>query len=176
MAGVENLQFGFNPQLLNALGARPQLGRGRHINRVAVTEVQGAAIQGADFRQQRFNVSQAGQRPDQVGMGAKLHRVFAGADVQVTAHAGREVDDDVDVGLTDALHQFAVQRHVTAELAGFRIPYMAMHHRGSGLGRFHGGVGNLLGRDRYQVAAGAGVAGTGECASDDDVVVHLAFP
>ena len=50
----------------------------------------------------------ARQWADQVGVGAELHRVFAGADLQVAAHARREVDDDVDVGLADALHHFAV--------------------------------------------------------------------
>jgi hypothetical protein len=57
-------------------------------------------------------------RPESV-FGAELHRVLASADFQVAAHAGGEVDDDVDVGLADALHHFAVQRDVAAEACRF---------------------------------------------------------
>ena len=176
VAGVENFQLGLYPQLLNTLGAGTQLCRGGHVNGVAVTEVQRAAVQGADFRQQFFHMSQAGQRADQIGVGTELHGVFAAADLQVAAHAGGEVDDDVDVGLTDALHHFAVQRHVTAELAGVRVAYMAVHHGGAGLGGFYGGGGDLSGGDRHVRASGGRVASTGECAGDDDVMVHEAVP
>ena len=157
---------------MNALGAGAQLRRGGHVNGVAIAEVQRAAIEGADFRQQFFDVSQAGQRADQVGVRAELHRVLAGADFQVAAHAGGEVDDDVDVGLADALHHFAVQRHVTAELAGLWVTHVAMHHGGAGLGGFHGRRSDLFRGDRHVRASGGRVASTGECAGDDDVVVH----
>ena len=50
VAGVENLQLGLHAQLGDALGAGAQLLRCRDIDGVAVAEVEGAAIQGADFR------------------------------------------------------------------------------------------------------------------------------
>ncbi|MCY1400346.1 hypothetical protein D9M71_154250 [compost metagenome] len=121
-------------------------------------------------------MGQAGQRADQIGVRAEFHRVLARADFQVAAHAGGEVDDDVHVRLADALHHFAVQRHVTAELAGLRVAHMAVNHGGTGLGGFHGGSRDLFRGDRHVWALAGRVASTGECAGDDDVVVHLAVP
>jgi hypothetical protein len=69
VAGVENFQLGFHAQLGDAFGAGAQLRRGGHVDGVAVAEVEGAAIEGADFRQQFFDVGQALQRADQVGAG-----------------------------------------------------------------------------------------------------------
>lgn len=176
VAGVEDFQLGLYAQFLDTFGAGTQLRRGGHVNGVAIAEVQRAAVQGADFRQQLFNVGQAGQRADQVGIGPELHGVLAATDLQVAAHAGGEVDDDVDVGLADALHHFAVQGHIAAELAGLWVAYMAMHHGGAGLGGLYRGGGDLFRGDRHVRASGGRVASTGECAGDDDVVVHEAVP
>ena len=121
-------------------------------------------------------MGQAGQRAHQVGIGPELHGILAATDLQVATHAGGEVDDDVDVGLADALHHFAVQRDVATELAGLGVAYVAMHDRGAGLGGLHGSGGDLLGSDRHVGASGGRVASTGECAGDDDVVVHGAVP
>ncbi|MNE45198.1 hypothetical protein D3C80_1394720 [compost metagenome] len=121
-------------------------------------------------------MGQASQRADQVGVEAEIHGAFTRADFQVATHAGGQVDDDVHVGLANTLHHFTVQRHIAAELAGFGVADMAMHHGGAGLRRFHRGEGDLLGRDRDQMALARGVAGTGQCARDDDVVVHVQVP
>jgi hypothetical protein len=61
-----------------------------------------------------LDVGQALQRADQVGAGPNSIGFRPGR-FQVAAHAGGEVDDDVHVGFADALHHFAVQRHVAAE-------------------------------------------------------------
>src|SRR5690606_30020313 len=127
----------------------------------AVAEVEGAAVQGADLRQQFLHMRQAGQWADQVSVGAEVHRVLAATDFQVAAHAGGEVDDDVDVGLADALHHFTVQGYIAAEFAGVRVAYMAVHHGGAGLGGFYCGGGNLFGGDRHVRASGGRVASTG---------------
>ena len=42
----------------------------------------------------------------------------------------------------------------------------------AGMGGFHRRSGDLLGSDRHVGAAAGRVASTGECAGDDDVVVH----
>ena len=121
-------------------------------------------------------MGQALQRADQVGARAELQRRFTRADFQVAAHAGSEVDDDVHVGFTDAFHDFAVQRHIAAEAAGLRVADVAVDHGGAGLGGLDGGFGDLFGGDRDQVAFRGGVAGAGEGAGDDDVVVHGGVP
>ncbi|MNP46450.1 hypothetical protein D3C76_1404490 [compost metagenome] len=74
MAGVEDLQLGLHPQFGDALGTGAQLRWGGDVDGIAVAKVEGAAVEGADFRQQRFDVGQALQRADQVGAGAELHR------------------------------------------------------------------------------------------------------
>ncbi|MNV95570.1 hypothetical protein D3C71_1904740 [compost metagenome] len=53
---------------------------------------------------------------------------------------------------------------------------MTVDNGGTGLGGFHGGCGDLLGGDGNKVALGGGVAGAGEGAGNDDVVVHGAVP
>ena len=49
---------------------------------------------------------------------------------------------------------------------------VAVDHRGPGLRRLDGSGGDLFRGDRYVRALGGRVASTGECAGDDDVVVH----
>lgn len=116
------------------------------------------------------------QRADQVGAGAKPHRILARADFQVTAHAGCQVHDDVDTGVTNTLHHLPVQRSIAARLAGLRMAHMAMRHRRAGLGRFDRGGGDLRRRDRHIGILADGVASAGQCAGDDDVVVHAVGP
>ncbi|MNZ62094.1 hypothetical protein D3C78_802080 [compost metagenome] len=121
-------------------------------------------------------MGQALQRANQVGTGAEFQRCFARANLQVATHARGEVDDDVHVGLADALHHFAVQGDIAAETPGLRIADMAMNDGCPGLRRLHGSFGDLFWCDRYQMALAGGVAGTGQCTGDDDVMVHVRFP
>ncbi len=172
VAGVEDFQLGLHAQLGDAFGAGTQLRRSGDIDEVAVAEIQGAAVQGADFRQQLLDMRQALQRADQVGAGAELQRLLAATDFQVAAHAGGEVDDHVGVALADALDHLAVQRHVAARLAGLRIAHMAVGNGGAGLGCLDGGGGDFLGRDRDGRVFADGVASAGHRAGDDDFVVH----
>jgi hypothetical protein len=51
---------------------------------------------------------EARQAADEIRALAKAHRVFARADFEVTAHACRQVDDDVGFRRTDAVYYFPV--------------------------------------------------------------------
>ncbi|MNC34709.1 hypothetical protein D3C75_831610 [compost metagenome] len=121
-------------------------------------------------------MGQALQWADQVGTRAEFQWCFARADFQVATHARGKVDDDVHVGFTDAFHDFAIQRHVTAEAAGLRVAHVAVDYGGAGFGGLYGRLGDLLGGDWNKVAFRGGVAGAGEGAGDDDVVVHGGVP
>ncbi len=172
VAGIENLQLCLHAQFGNVLGASAQLLRGRDVDRVAIAEIERAAVERANLGQQLFDVGQAGQRPDQIGAGAELHWGFIWADFQIAAHAGSEVDDDVDVGFANTLHDLAIQRHVTAELAGLWVAHMAVDYSGPGFGSLDGGGGDLFRGDGHPLALAGGVARAGERAGNDDVVVH----
>ncbi|MCY1547832.1 hypothetical protein D9M68_839120 [compost metagenome] len=115
------------------------------------------------------------QRADQVGAGAEFQGLLATAYLQVAAHTGGEVDDDVGVALADALHQLAVQRHVAARLAGLRVAHMAVGDGGAGLGGLDGGGGDFLRGDGNGRVLADGIAGAGDGTGDDDFVVHGCF-
>jgi hypothetical protein len=101
--------------------------------------------------------------------------VLAGADLQVAAHPGGQVDDDILVALANALDHLAVEMNPTGALAGLGIADMAMDHRGTGRGglqRRCGDVARLHG-DRRMPADG--IARPGDGAGDDDLGIHGGF-
>jgi hypothetical protein len=52
---------------------------------------------------------------------------------QVAAHARRQVDYHIGIGITDAFRDFAVQLDAARVLSGLGIPHMAMHNGRPGL-------------------------------------------
>ena len=147
MPSVKNLELGLHAEFRDAFGTSTQGRRGGHVNGVTVAEIQRAAIERADVRQQFLHMHQPRQRADQIGGRAKVQRRLTATDFQVAPHAGRQVDDDVHTRVADARHHLAVQGRVTAALAGLRVTHMAVHHGGTGLGRLHRRRGDLRGRD-----------------------------
>src|SRR6218665_1938568 len=84
MPGVEYLQLGLDAERLYAFGAGAQLRGRRHVDVVAVTEVERAAIERADFRQQFLDMHQPGQPADQIGALAETQRLLTRDHLQIT--------------------------------------------------------------------------------------------
>jgi hypothetical protein len=176
MAGVEHFELRLHAQFLDALGAGAQLLRRRHVDEVAVAEIERAAIKRADFRQQLLDMLQALLRADQVGPRAELERLFARSDVEIAAHAGGQVDDHVSAGGADAVDHLGIELHVARALAGLRIAHVHVADGGAGLGGFDGGIGDLLRRHRNGGMLADRVAGAGDGAGHDDFGVHGMAP
>src|SRR5947208_16437752 len=87
------------------------------------------------------------ERTHQVRALARLQRVGIADDV-VAAHAGAEIDDDVDAATTNALDDLAVPIRMAATFPGLRIAYVDVGDRGSGSGGLDHGIRDLLGGDR----------------------------
>ena len=54
------------------------------------------------------------------------------ADDDVAAHAGSQIDDDVDVGCANAVDDFTIVLDVPCRFARIRVTYVAMHDRSTG--------------------------------------------
>ena len=69
-------------------------------------------------------------------VGTRRRRVGGalGPDKEISAHAGGQVDDDIDPAGTDALDDLLIERHVARTLAGLGITDMAVHDGRTGLG------------------------------------------
>src|SRR5882757_2101962 len=171
VAGIEDLQLRFHPELLDALRADPQHVRGGDVELAALAEVQRAAVQGADVRQQLLDVRQPVQPVDQVGSVHRLERVLL-VDHQVATHPGGQVDHHVDAAVLDPPDHLPVQRDLPGWAAGLDVPDVDVHHRRAGVGRLDRRGGDLLRGDRYELAAPDGVAGAGERTGNDHFTVH----
>ena len=97
MAGVKNLQLGFDAQLGDALGASAQRHRGGHVNRVAVAKVQRAAVQGANLGQQFAD--KFAERMIGVGEGIS-NELDTTIDLKVNDAAGKAKRNDSTFGQT----------------------------------------------------------------------------
>src|SRR5215472_1422724 len=82
MAGIEHLQLGLHAQLADPLGPGAQLIGRRDEDHVAVAEVQRAAVQRADLRQQLLDMHQALQRIDEIGAGTGLAGILV-VDIEI---------------------------------------------------------------------------------------------
>ena len=162
---------GFTPSSWIRAGALAQIVRRGDVDHVAVAEIQRAAIERADLRQQLLDMGQALDRADHIGRRAGLGRLVV-AHFEIAAHAGGEIDHHVGVAAADALDHFAVELDIAAALAGLGIAHMAMGDGGARLGRLDRRVGDLLRRDRNCRMLAHGVAGAGDGAGDDDFIVH----
>ncbi len=98
--------------------------------------------------------------------------LFDIAEDQVAAHAGRQVEHDIDIGGADEVGDFLVEIVAAARRAGLGIAHMAMDDGGTGLGGIDGRGGDLLGRARHMRRLAGGVAGAGHGTGDEDVAVH----
>jgi hypothetical protein len=169
MAELEALDLGLDADGLDALRHLAQEVAGGHEQ--AVAEVEGAAVERADLRSQFLDMGDALGRIGHVGAAATLGGVFWVKE-EVAAHAGGEVDDDIDAAVTDALHGFAVVLELAAGLAGLGVAHMKMRDGGARLGRLDRRLGDLFRRHRNGRVLADRVAGAGHGAADDDVLVH----
>ena len=78
---------------------------------------------------------------------------------EVAAHAGGEVDDDVDARTADQLHRLAIVLELAPGLAGGGVADMKMGDGGARLGRLDRRVGDLARRHRNGRMLADGVAG-----------------
>ena len=125
-----------------------------------VAEIQAAAIQGTNVRQEFFYVGKPGQRAHQIGVGAESHGVLIGTDFEVPAHAGGEVDDDVGARAADAVDYLTVEFHVTAAPACFGVTDVTVRDGGACFGSVDGGIRDFLWGDRDRGVLACGVSGT----------------
>ena len=68
-------------------------------------------------------------------------RPIRGAEREVAAHAGGQVQHDVDPGVAHPLHHLAVERRIARRLPGLRIAHVHVDDRGAGPGRIDAGAG-----------------------------------
>jgi hypothetical protein len=94
------------------------------------------------------------------------------AEHQVAAHAGGEVEHDIDIGRADALGDLAEQVAPARGGPGLGIAHMAMDDGGPGFGGIDGGGGDIPRGHRHMVRAPDRGAGAGDGAGDEDVAVH----
>ena len=174
MTGIENLNFGAHSELLDL--RRHFLQHARRVGHdvVLLAEVHRAAVERADFGQQLCNMRQPFGGADHIGADlGRRQRPLGAAQRQVAAHAGSEVDDDIDARPLDEVHDLLIERHVARALAGFGIAHMDMGNRCAGIGRFDRRIGDLARRDRHLVGAAGRVAGPSNCACDENVATGL---
>src|SRR5207237_10376557 len=143
MTHVEALELRFDAQLLDTARRRAQHRRRADIGKVAVTVVQGAAVEGADLGQQLLDMLQPLERTNQIRALTWLQRIGFADDV-VAAHTRAEIDDDVDATTTNALDDLAVPIGMAATLPGLRIADVDVGDRGTGSGGLDHGVRDLL--------------------------------
>jgi hypothetical protein len=94
------------------------------------------------------------------------------ADDDVAAHAAGEVDDDVDLALTDSLDHLAVVFRLHAERTRLRVAHVNVDDRSTCLGRLDRRGGNLFWRHcTVRALRYLGVV-AGDGTSDDDIWVH----
>ena len=174
MAGVEHLELRPHAELADPRRHRAQHpGRVHHHVVAARGEVHRPAVERADLGQQLLDVREPLGRADHVG--ARLvgrQRRLVAAEHEVAAHAGGEVQDDVDVGRADPLDDRAVERRVAGAAAGLRVADVDVRDRRARARRLDRRVGDLLGRDRHVLAPAGGVAGARDGAGDEDLPVH----
>src|SRR5207249_2088073 len=141
------------------------------IGEVAITVVQGAAVEGADLGPQLLDMLQPFERTNQIRALARLQRIRV-ADNVVATHAGAEIDDYVDAAATDSLDHLAIPVRMTAALASLGIAYVNVGHGGAGVGRFDDRLRNLLRRNRNRRMPAHGIPRPCHRTGDDDLGVH----
>ncbi|MCY1301013.1 hypothetical protein D9M70_506020 [compost metagenome] len=173
MAGVEGLDLGADAKCRHLARHFPQHRWRVGHDIIAEREVHGAAVERADFRQA------LGHMGDTLGgaghVGALLvdgQGAFDIAEHQVAAHAGRQVQHDIDIGGADAVGHFPVEIEPAGGRAGFRIANVAVDHGGPGLGCLDRRFGDLFRRDRNMAGLRNGVSRAGDGTGDEYLAVH----
>jgi hypothetical protein len=112
---------------------------------IGLGEVHGAAIEGADFGQAFGDVGHSLGGAGHIDtLVLQRQRCLGGAEYQIAAHAGGQVDHHVGVGGTDAIDDRAVILRIARRGAGVRIAHVAMHHGGASTGGVEGAVGDVV--------------------------------
>jgi hypothetical protein len=128
------------------------------VDQAALAEVEAAAVERADLREDRLHVLEPLDAADQVGALDEVGRVLR-VEHQVAAHARGGVHDHVDVGSADPLHGLAVELHLADPLpvSGSRTWTCTIGRAGTR--RSDARTRRSARGDRHVLAAADGVAG-----------------
>ena len=174
VATVEYLHLRLHAQLLDPLGHGAQhIGR-LNDHRIAVAEIQRAAVQGANFRFQRLDVGQALGGVDHVAAGVHFRWIVV-IDVKVTTHARGQVDDRLAAAGAQPFHHLAIEGHVAAALAGLRITHVTVNHGRPGGFGLETGLGDLAWGHGNGGVFVNGVTGAGNGTGDNDLTIHAFY-
>ena len=134
VAGVEDLELGPHAEVPDPLRHRPQHRGGVDHDVVAAGgEVHRAAVERADLRAQLLDVHEpVARRRSCPSRRRRRERRVGAAEHEVAAHAGGQVEHDVDVGRAHALDDLAVQRRIARALAGLRVADVDVGDGGAG--------------------------------------------
>ncbi len=77
-------------------------------------------------------MGEALESSDEISSGLPTHRVIIGTHVQVAAHPGGQVHDDLGVLGPDSLHDLFVEGDGSRTLAGLQVSDVAVHDRRPG--------------------------------------------
>ena len=113
-------------------------------------------------------VGEIGARPG----GARV----GGIEDEIAAHAGGEVDDDIDARIADMRDRLAVERRVARGLAGLGVAHMEMDDRRALARRLERRIGDLTRRYGNRGMLADRVAGAGDRAGNDDFGVQIPLP
>ena len=103
-------------------------------------------------------MGQAFEAAYQVGAGLPGHRIVVRADIEITAHARREVHHHVGVLFADAVDHLPVELHGAGALPGIEVAHVAVDNgRPSRSGVQRGGR-DLFRGDRHMFTAPSGVS------------------
>src|SRR5699024_11500189 len=119
-------------------------------------EVEGPAVDRADLGQQLFDVGETVEGVDEVGARHRRQGVLR-VDDEVTAHAGGEVDDRVDIGCADPTDDLTVVGDLACALLGLEVTHVDVDDGGSGTGGGDRIVRDLLRGDGHVLALAGGV-------------------
>src|SRR5699024_7928263 len=99
---------------------------GGDVDRAALAEVQGAAVQRADLRAQRLDVREPGGLVHQVGTLDQDERIGR-VDHQVPAHPGGHVQHRADIGGVEDLLDLRVVLDLARAERGLRVAHVDVH-------------------------------------------------
>ena len=140
---------------------------------VAFREVHRPAVERADVRPQLGDVRETLGRAGHVGsVRVRRQRRLDAAEHEIAAHPRAQVDDDVDRGRADALHDIAVEREVARRTSCLGIPNMDMDHSRPCSRGVEGGGRDRLGCHGNELGAIRRRAHPRDGTGDEDLRVH----
>ena len=144
VAGVEDLELGQRARRVHARGHH--LDAARRVDHGTAAEPLRVEVEGADLGLELDHMLGANLRRGQHRARPGLGRLVVAGD-EAAAGAGGEIDDEVGIAATDALHHLAVVFELHAGLAGVGLAHVDMADGGPCLGGTDAGVGDFLRRD-----------------------------